>query len=56
MYLFTLRCNFMCLLSNTFAVFDANHDGTISFSEFVLAVAATEKEGYGTALDFAFDM
>ncbi|CAF4182086.1 unnamed protein product, partial [Adineta steineri] len=40
--------------SNVFAVFDTNHDGTIDFSEFVLAEAIGNKKDPDSALELSF--
>ncbi|CAF2641956.1 unnamed protein product [Rotaria sp. Silwood2] len=39
-----------------FSMFDANHDGTIDFDEFLLAVAATSQGSLDDRLEVAFDM
>ncbi|CAF1431271.1 unnamed protein product [Adineta steineri] len=39
---------------NVFAVFDTNHDGTIDFSEFVLAEAIGNKKDPDSALELSF--
>ncbi|CAF2137610.1 unnamed protein product [Rotaria magnacalcarata] len=43
-------CNF------AFSMFDANHDGTIDFDEFLLAIAATSQGSLDDRLEVAFDM
>ncbi|CAF1307772.1 unnamed protein product [Adineta ricciae] len=42
------------LVDNAFAAFDANHDGYISFTEFVFAVLAHGKTDLNGILDFSF--
>jgi Ca2+-binding EF-hand superfamily protein len=39
-----------------FAVFDNNHDGTIDFQEFLLAVAAGTPGDIDSHLDYVFEM
>ena len=46
--------NHLCYFSNTFAVFDTNHDGSIDFSEFVLATAIGNKNDVDSQFDLAF--
>ena len=43
-------CNF------AFSMFDQNHDGTVDFDEFLLAVAATSQGNLDDRLEVAFDM
>ncbi|UJR07149.1 hypothetical protein I4U23_011437 [Adineta vaga] len=44
------------LVGNTFAAFDANHDGYINFTEFVFAVLARSKSDINSILDFSFEV
>jgi Ca2+-binding EF-hand superfamily protein len=37
-------------------VFDKNHDGTIDFHEFLLAVAASPPSDLDSQLDYVFEM
>ncbi|CAF2500798.1 unnamed protein product [Rotaria sp. Silwood2] len=39
-----------------FSVFDINHDGTINFDEYLLAVAATSQGRTDNRLEVTFDM
>jgi Ca2+-binding EF-hand superfamily protein len=39
-----------------FETFDTNHDGTIDFDEFLLAVSATSQGDLDERLGVAFDM
>ncbi|CAF0855270.1 unnamed protein product [Adineta steineri] len=39
---------------NTFAAFDTNHDGSISFSEFTFAILAQNKTDLDSILSFSF--
>ena len=39
-----------------FDTFDANHDGTIDFEEFLLAISATSQGDIDDRLSVAFDM
>ncbi|CAF1313031.1 unnamed protein product [Rotaria magnacalcarata] len=39
-----------------FSTFDSNHDGTIDFYEFILAVAATSQGDLNDRLEIAFDI
>jgi Ca2+-binding EF-hand superfamily protein len=50
------HCNYSYHLSATFAVFDTNHDGTVDFSEFVLASALENKNDLDSKLDLSFRM
>jgi Ca2+-binding EF-hand superfamily protein len=42
------------LLDHVFAVFDKNGDGSIDFSEFVLAVGLTNKNDLDSTLELSF--
>jgi hypothetical protein len=42
--------------SHVFAVFDKDHDGTIDFHEFLLAVAADSPSDLDGHLDYVFEM
>ncbi len=42
--------------SHVFAVFDQNHDGTIDFHEFLLAVAAGSPGDLDSHLKYVFEM
>lgn len=42
--------------SHVFAVFDKNHDGTIDFHEFLLAVAAESPSDLDGHLEYVFEM
>jgi Ca2+-binding EF-hand superfamily protein len=42
------------LLDHVFAVFDKNGDGSIDFSEFVLAVGLTSKNDLDSTLELSF--
>ncbi|UJR08060.1 hypothetical protein I4U23_012337 [Adineta vaga] len=44
------------LADHTFAAFDANHDGYISFTEFALAIMAQNKTDLEGILDFSFEV
>ncbi|UJR06930.1 hypothetical protein I4U23_011219 [Adineta vaga] len=44
------------LAGNTFAAFDTNHDGSISFTEFVFAILAHNKTDLDSILDFSFEV
>ncbi|CAF0913991.1 unnamed protein product [Adineta ricciae] len=44
------------LCDHVFAVFDQNHDGTIDFREFLLAVAAGTPGDLDSHLDYVFEM
>jgi len=46
--------NRLCYFSNAFAVFDTNHDGSISFSEFVLAAATGNSHDLDSKLELSF--
>jgi Ca2+-binding EF-hand superfamily protein len=39
-----------------FAVFDRNHDGTVDFHEFLLAVAAGTPGDLDSHLDYVFEL
>lgn len=47
--------NRLCFSSNVFGVFDKNGDGSIDFSEFVLAVGLTNKKDLDSTLELAFE-
>ncbi len=47
---------FLLLLSHVFAVFDQDHDGTIDFQEFLLAVAAGSPGDLESHLQYVFEM
>ena len=55
-YLYTLFENVVGEFSHVFAVFDQNHDGTIDFREFLLAVAAGTPGDLDSHLDYVFEM
>ncbi|UJR20163.1 hypothetical protein I4U23_023295 [Adineta vaga] len=44
------------MVENVFAICDANHDGSIDFTEFVLASCMGNKNNPDSTLQFAFDM
>jgi hypothetical protein len=48
--------NRLCCFSNAFAVFDTNHDGSIDFSEFVLAAVIENKNDLESVLELSFAM
>jgi hypothetical protein len=55
-----LSCSIFILLffpsSHVFAVFDTDHDGTIDFNEFLLAVTAGSPGDSDSYLDYVFKM
>jgi hypothetical protein len=52
--IFHLNC--LSSSSNMFAVFDQNGDGSVSFSEFVVAIALGNKTDLNSQLELAFEM
>ncbi|CAF3681608.1 unnamed protein product [Rotaria sp. Silwood1] len=44
------------LCDHVFAIFDKNHDGTIDFNEFLLAVAVSAPHDIDSHLDYVFEM
>ncbi|CAF1019333.1 unnamed protein product [Adineta steineri] len=44
------------LADNTFAAFDANHDGSINFTEFTFAIMAQNKTDLDSILNFSFEV
>ncbi|CAF2589455.1 unnamed protein product [Rotaria sp. Silwood2] len=44
------------LCDHVFAIFDKNHDGTIDFNEFLLAVAVGTPHDLDSHLDYVFEM
>ncbi|CAF3172416.1 unnamed protein product [Rotaria socialis] len=48
------RTSILC--DHVFAVFDKNHDGTIDFSEFLLAVSVGTPHDLDSHLDYVFEM
>ncbi|CAF0780843.1 unnamed protein product [Adineta ricciae] len=44
------------LADNTFAAFDSNHDGSISFTEFTFAILAQNKTDLDSILNFSFEV
>lgn len=53
--LVNLTCRLLCL-SHVFAVFDKDHNGTIDFSEFLLAIAADSPADLDSHLNYVFEM
>jgi hypothetical protein len=54
---FELHSIYKMLISRyAFATFDTNHDGSISFEEFLLALSATSQGDLDDRLAFAFDL
>jgi hypothetical protein len=50
------HCNRLCCNSTVFRVFDKNGDGSIDFSEFVLAYASQVNKDLDSQLDLIFSM
>jgi hypothetical protein len=48
--------SFLLFKSHVFAVFDKDHDGTIDFYEFLLAVAAGSPGDLDSHLNYVFQM
>ncbi len=48
--------NLYIFYSHVFAVFDRNGDGTIDFSEFVLAMSLYDRTNLDSKLEISFDM
>lgn len=48
--------NHLYCFSNTFAAFDANHDGFIDFTEFLLAIVAQNRTDIDGSLEFTFEL
>ena len=44
------------VFSHVFAIFDRDHDGTIDFQEFLIAVAAGSPGDIESHLDYVFEM
>lgn len=55
-HLFSKSKEFGFFSSHVFAVFDRDHDGTIDFHEFLLAVAAGTPGDLDSHLKYVFDM
>ena len=45
-----------CYFSHVFAIFDRDHNGTIDFYEFLLAVASGTPTDLDSLLDYVFEM
>ncbi len=54
LYLFIMF--FLLICRYAFDTFDANHDGTINFEEFLLAISVTSQGDLDDRLAFAFDL
>jgi hypothetical protein len=48
--------NFLYFSSYTYAVFDRNGDGSVDFSEFVLAVSLQNKNDLDSQIELGFEM
>jgi Ca2+-binding EF-hand superfamily protein len=53
---FTFADHRFSCFRHAFAIFDTNHDGSIDFSEFVLAATIKNKDNADSALELVFAM
>ena len=51
-----IHCHRSCRISLAFQAFDINHDGTIDFGEFALALSSQSSNDLESQLDLSFSM